>query len=68
MKDLLKSFFGKPIIEIRNGKPYTSFNKIQAYLYPEICKRNFDEVTKSCTIDSREFQRGIFNTCVRNIF
>ena len=45
-----------------------SFNKIQAYVYPEACKFHFNEAMKCCTQEQQKRQRNIANLFIRDIF
>lgn len=44
------------------------FNKLQCFVYPEICKEQMDKAMKYCDAKTEQKQRAIANTFLRNIF
>jgi len=56
---ILERIVQKPRLLVRNGVPYTCFNRVQAWIYPELCKKQFNEALKHLNREQQVEQRKI---------
>ncbi|MBC8739723.1 hypothetical protein F6X40_23710 [Paraburkholderia sp. UCT31] len=56
ISNIFRHLVGKPLMEVRGGKPIATFNKLQFWVYPELCRVQMHEALSHCDERSRVFQ------------
>lgn len=66
MHKLIEKFIKPPVLIPReNGPAYACFNRLQFWLYPELCTAQFSEAIANCSDEQREKQIKLFDAYFR---
>ena len=68
VEPILQSVVRPPQESVIEGRTIASFNKIQCWAYPNICKEQMDKALSFCDPKTQQRQRRIANLFLRNIF